>query len=574
MNILGISCYYHDSSACLLQSGVITAAVAEERFTRIKHDTSFPVNAIDFCLKEGGISIDDVDYIAFYEKPILKFERVLSQSIEGFPKTAKLFLRSMPSWFTEKFRVPHTVKKSLGYKGDVVFIEHHLSHAAGAFLPGPYKEAAIVTIDGVGEWTTTAHGVGKGNSVKLLKEINFPHSMGLFYSTMTAFLGFNVNNDESKIMALRAYGETSREKNKFYKKLKKVIKMNEDSSFSLDMSYFNYQIGDRMPSKKLSLLLELPVRKKEEELKKEHQDIAAATQLIYEDVFFSILNYVQKETKLDNLVLSGGCAMNSTANGRILEETSFKSFWIPPDTGDGGTSLGAAYFTYFSLFNKEKERKQIKNPYLGPKTTNEEVEKFLKENNIKHCRFKNEKELVDKTAELIHEDNILGWFQGRMEWGPRALGARSVLSNPCYKENKERMLKIKNRESFRPLCPAVCLEDADKYFEYENFSSSSSNFISMVYNVRKEWADKISAVVHQDNTVGLQTVEREYNRRYYDVIKKFGELSGIPVIINTSFNLGGEPIVNDPKVAYECMMETKLDYLIIEDFLIKRKDNL
>lgn len=573
MNILGISSYYHDSSACLLREGRVVCGVAEERFTRAKHDNRFPINAINFCLEEGGLSIDDIDYMAFYEKPVLKFERVLSQCIEGFPRTTKMFVKSMPLWFTEKLRIPHVLKKRIGYKGDVFFINHHLSHAAGAFYPSPFEEAAIVTIDGVGEWSTTAYGIGLSNDISIKEEIVFPHSMGLFYSTMTAFLGFKVNNDESKVMALRAYGELDRTKNNYYKKLKEVVTINEDGSFSLNIRYFTYHFKDKMPSYALTQLLNTPVRLEKEPINKEHKDIAAATQLIYEDVFFAILNHVQKQTKLENLVIAGGCAMNSTANGNILAETKFKNIWIPPDAGDGGTSMGAAYFAYHSLLGN-KNRHHLKNPYLGPKTNNKQVEAFLLENNIKYYKFKSEKELVEKTAQLIHDNKILGWFQGKMEWGPRALGARSVLSNPCHKENREKMLKIKKRENFRPLCPAVCKEDANTFFHYNNHSSESSNYISMVYSVRDEWIDKIAAVVHKDKTSGLQTVERDLNQRYYDVIKYFGKLSGVPIIINTSFNLGGEPIVNDPRVAYECMMETGLDYLVIEDFLIKREDNL
>ncbi len=571
-NILGISCYYHDSSAALLRDGIIVAAAQEERFTKKKHDTSFPINAIEFCLNSQGMTIDDVDHIAFYEKPILKFERFLSQSIEGFPKTAKMFLRDTPFWLTEKLRIPKTVKKQLNYKGNVFFIEHHSSHAAASFLPSPFKEAAIITVDGVGEWATTTWGEGKNNAINLSGQINFPHSLGLFYSTMTAFLGLKVNNDESKITALRAYGEENKAKNKFYKKLRQAIEIKEDGSFSFDMKYFSYHYKMKMPSCHLSKLLDCPIRKRDEKIEQKHKDIASATQLIYEEVLFNLLNYVQKETNQKNIVIGGGCALNGVANGKIINKTEFENAWINPDPGDGGTSVGAALYLYNCTL-KKKRNFVMENAYLGPEFTSEEIEKLLKEMKINYYTFENNQDMVKKVAELIYKDNIIGWFQGRMEWGPRALGGRSVLANPCNAKMRERLLKIKKREEFRPLCPAVCREDAHRYFELNEPLSRSTDFISMICPVKKEWQKKIPAVVHVDETAGLQTIKRKDNSLYYDLIKEFGKVSGIPMIINTSFNLGGRPIVNTPYDAYETMMKTGIDCLCIGRYLIYRNEN-
>ncbi len=571
MNILGISCYYHDSSVCLLQSGKVTAAAAEERFTRVKHDTSFPENAVSFCLKKGGISINDVDYIAFYEKPILKFERVLSQSIEGFPKTAKIFLKSMPSWFTEKLRIPQITKKTLQYKGDILFIDHHLSHAA-AFLLSPYKEGAVVTIDGVGEWTTTAYGVGREDSVKITKEINFPHSLGLFYSAVTAYLGFKVNNSEYKVMGLAAYGEQDKSKNIYYEKLKEVIKINSDGSFSLDMSFFDYRYKEKMPSSKMCHLLGGPVRKKEE-IDKRHKDIAAALQLTYEDVFLNLLNVVQKETGKENLVLGGGCGLNSVANGKILSRTNFKNVWIPPDPGDGGNSMGAACYAFSSILKKGRVN-SFSTPYLGPSFKNNEIADFLEDNNVNYSKFKSKEDKIKTVAKLISQGKVVAWFQGGMEWGPRALGARSILSDPTNKKMKEILnKKVKHREEFRPFAPVVCGDDVNTFFHCDENLSSSVYYMLMVYPIKKEYRDKIPSVVHADGSGRLQVIEREMNEEYHDLIKEFGQIAKIPILINTSFNIRGEPVVCTPYDAYKCMMGTGIDVLCMEDFLIYREEN-
>lgn len=573
MYILGISCYYHDSSAALLKDGIIVAAAQEERFTRKKHDTSFPLNAVKYCLKSQNITINDVDYIGFYEKPLLKFERVLSQHLEMFPRSFKTFLSSIPSWINEKLRVTRAIKKKLKYKKDVLFIEHHLAHAASTFLVSPFEEAAIVTTDGVGEWTTTTYGFGKGNEIELLKEIKFPHSIGLLYSTITAYLGFSVNNSEYKVMGLSPYGNMDKNTNEYYKKLKKVIDVKDDGSFRFDMKYFIFHYADRMPSKKLCRLLDGPTRKPESELTQRHKDIAAAVQLVTEEILTKILNHVNKTTKCDNLVLAGGVALNSVYNGKILTNTNFKKIWIQPDAGDGGTSIGAASYVYNTILGN-KRNYVFKNAYLGPKFSSEYVKSFLEKNNIKYKKFETDEELVKTTAKLIHENQVIGWFQLGMEWGPRALGARSILSNACDPKMQEILnLKVKHREKFRPFAPAVCEDDALKYFECDTPVPEPTDYMLMVYPIKKEYHKKIPAVTHVDGSGRLQTVRRHQNPSYYDLIKEFGKLSGIPIVVNTSFNIRGEPIVCTPYDAYKCMMGTGIDYLVMDKFLIKREDH-
>ena len=573
MYILGISCYYHDSSAALLKDGKIIAAAQEERFSRKKHDTSFPRLAIDFCLKSQNITIEEVNYIAFYEKPFLKFERLLSQHLQEFPKSLNTFIGSMPSWLNEKLRIINKIKKELKYKKDVFFIDHHMAHAA-SFLISPFKNAAIVTIDGVGEWTTTAYGIGKVNDIELKKEIKFPHSLGLLYSAITAYLGFTVNNSEYKVMGLAPYGTMNRKKNKYYEKLKKVIDIKDDGSYKLDMNYFVYTYKNRMPSKKLCNLLDGPIRRQESTLEERHKDIAAALQMILEDVVFKILNHVHKETKQNNLVISGGVALNSVMNGKILKNTKFKKIWAQPDPGDGGTSLTVAIYAYNTIL-KHKRKYLLDNPYLGPNYSREDIKKFLDENNIKYNEFEDDKEMIRIVTKLISENNVVGWFQLGMEWGPRALGARSILSNPCNPEMQEILnIKVKHREKFRPFAPVVCEDAAMKYFDCDKPIPLPTDFMLMVYPIKKKWRKKIPAVTHVDGSGRLQTIRIFQNQRYYDLIKEFGKLTGVPILINTSFNIRGEPIVCSPFDAYKCMMGTGIDYLIIDKFIIKRENNL
>jgi carbamoyltransferase len=573
MYILGISCYFHDASAALLKDGVIVAATEEERFTRKKHDTSFPINSIEYCLKKENISINDVRYIGFYEKPFLKFERILSQHVDNFPFSFKTFVNSMPIWIKEKLNLASKVRKTLGYKGDVLFIEHHLAHAASSFLISPFEKSAILTVDGVGEWSTTAYGIGEKNKINLMKDIIFPHSLGLLYSALTAYLGFSVNNSEYKVMGLSPYGNMNKETNEYYKRLMKTIDLKEDGSYKLNMEYFIYDYADKMPSRKLCKLLGGPIRKSEEEITQRHKDIAAALQLIFEEALFKILNYVHKETQCENIVIAGGSGLNSVANGKILTNTPFKKIWIQPNASDGGTSIGVASYIYHSILGN-KRNFIMNDAYLGPSYSDEEIKDFLDKNEINYHKFKNRTELVNETARLIFEDNVIGWFQGRMEWGPRALGNRSILSNPCNINMQEILnLKVKHREKFRPFAPVVCEDDASTYFDCDTPIPLPTDFMLMVYPVKKEWRKKIPSVTHVDGSGRLQTIRRKQNPLYYDLIKSFGKLSKIPILINTSFNIRGEPIICKPYDAYKCMMGTGIDYLIMGSFLIKREEN-
>jgi carbamoyltransferase len=573
MYILGLSFFYHDSSAALLKDGEIVAAAAQERFSRKKHDNSFPIDAIKFCLKNQNITINEVDYIGFYEKPIIKFERVLHQTIENFPKTFKTFISSMPSWLNEKLRVVRIIKKRLKYEGNILFVEHHIAHAAGAFLISPFKKSAILTVDGVGEWTTTAYGIGNDTAIYLKKEIRFPSSIGLLYSTLTAYLGFTVNNSEYKVMGLAAYGLMDREKNPYYKKLKKVIDIKEDGSYRLNMDYFVFHYSDRMPSKKLCRLLGGNVRKQEAEITQRHKDIAAALQLITEEILEKILIHVHKSTRCDNIVLAGGVALNSVYNGKILKNTPFKNVWIQPDPGDGGTSIGVASYIYTNIL-KNQRNYELKSAYLGPEFAPNEIRYYLDRKSVKYSYFESEKELIKTTSELIYANFVVGWFQGKMEWGPRALGSRSILSNPTNPKMQEILnVKVKHREKFRPFAPVICEDDVLIYFECDIPIPKPTGFMLMVYRIKKKWHEKIPAVTHVNGSGRLQTVRRPKNPIYYDLIKEFGKLSGIPILINTSFNIRGEPIVCTPKDAYRCMMGTGIDYLVIDRFLIKREDN-
>jgi len=564
MNILGISCFYHDAAACLMKDGIVVAAAEEERFTRKKHDTSFPINAINYCLKEGNITIGQVDYIGFYEKPLLKFERLLSQHLEMFPRSFWPFYKALPSWLNEKLRVPSIIRKRLKYNGDVLFLEHHLAHAASAFLVCPYDEAAILTVDGVGEWATASYGYGKGNEITLLKELKFPHSVGLLYSTVTAHLGFSVNNSEYKIMGMSPYGKPA-----YYDNFKKIAGIKEDGSIEFDMSYFDYHYKLTMPSKKFVEEFG-PIRKPNEEVAQHHKDIAASLQKITEDIIFKMLNHLYNETKMENLCMAGGVALNSVANGKITKNTHFKNVWIQPAASDAGASLGAAAYVYNTIFGN-KRKYVMKSAYLGPSFSTEYIKEFLDKNNVVYKEFKDDKSLIEATARLIYENNVIGWFQGRMEWGPRALGARSILSNAANPNMKDVLnKKVKHREHFRPFAPVISKEDVHEYFEIDK---DEELFMLFVYPFKEDKKNLVPSVVHVDGTGRLQTTSKEENYLYYSVIKEFEKLSGVPILVNTSFNIRGEPIVCTPEDAYKCMMGTGIDYLVIGKFLVKREDN-
>ncbi len=567
MYILGISCYYHDAAAAIIKDGIVIAAAEEERFTRKKHDTRFPINAINYCLNEAKITADKISYIGFYEKPMIKFERLMSQHFQMFPRSFPVFVKSVPSWLTEKLRVPTTIRKKLNYNGEILFVEHHMSHAASAYLVSPFKKSAIMTIDGVGEWATTTLGFGEGNKIRLMKEIHFPHSLGLLYSTVTAYLGFKVNNDEYKVMGLSAYGNPT-----YYDKFKKIIKVVDDGSYKLDMSYFVYHYKTSMPSNRF--IEEFgPARKNETSIDQRHKDIAASLQKITEEVIIKMANNLYKITKCENLCMAGGVALNSVANGKILKNTSFSNIYIQPAASDAGNSLGVAFYIYNTILGKERVFVQD-SAYFGPSFSNAEILDYLIKNKIEFTDLKNDENVAKKASELINNNKVVGWFQGRMEWGPRALGSRSILSNPCNPEMKNILnAKVKHREMFRPFAPAILEEDAKKYFDCDYPIPLPTDFMLMVYPIKKGKQNLLPSVVHVDGSGRLQTVRKSQNPRYYNVIKEFEKLSGVPIIINTSFNIRGEPIVCTPHDAYKCMMGTGIDCLIMENFLIFREDN-
>ncbi|MCS6915265.1 MAG: carbamoyltransferase [Myxococcales bacterium] len=573
MNILGVSCHYHDAAAALLRDGVIVAAAEEERFTRIKHDQSFPIHAIRYCLESQGLRIQDVDYIGFYEKPLLKFERVLCQHLESFPRSYRTFVSSLPSWLNEKIRLRRTLRKALGYRGSVLFLEHHMAHAASAFLVSPFERAAILTVDGVGEWTTASYGIGEGTRIHLRKDIRFPHSLGLLYSTITAYLGFSVNNSEYKVMGLSAYGNRDRATNPFYARLRDVVQVREDGSLRLDMSYFCYHYAERMPSQKLCDLLGGPAAPPDSVMTPRLQDIAAAVQLLTEDVLCRMLCHLHRETGCDNLVMAGGVALNSVFNGKILRLTPFRRVWIQPNASDAGTSIGAAAYIYHTLLGRPRHW-TLSSPYLGPSFSSAEIGAFLDQNGVRYQRLRSDEEIVETTARLVAEDHVVGWMQGRMEWGPRALGARSILANPLNPRMRDILNeKVKHRERFRPFAPVVCAEDADTYFECDSPLPAPCDFMLMVYPIRPAHRDRLPAVRHVDDSGRLQTIRRENNPLYYDTIRAFGRRTGVPMLVNTSFNIRGEPIVCTPLDAYRCMMGTGIDYLIMGDYCIRREDN-
>jgi carbamoyltransferase len=566
MYILGLSCFYHDAAACLLKDGKIVAAAEEERFTRIKHDINFPINAINYCLTQENIKINDVDFIGFYEKPLLKFERILHSHLEMFPWSFWTFFKTIPSWLNEKLKVPSIIRKKLHYNGEILFVDHHLAHAASCYLVSPFKKAAILTVDGVGEWSTTTYGYGEDNEIVLLKELQFPHSLGLLYSAVTAYLGFKVNNDEYKVMGLASYGKPV-----YYDEFMKIIDLKEDGSFKLDMSYFVYHYKLTMFGKKFIKTFGQP-RDPESEITERHNDIAASLQKVTEDVLFKILNHVYKETKSKNLCMAGGVALNSVANGKIVKNTPFRKMYIQPAASDAGTSLGVAMYIYNTILGK-KRTYVMENVYLGPEFSDEHIENFLKKQKIKFKTFSNDDELIKKTSELILNNKIVGWFQGRMEWGPRALGNRSILANACSSDMKDILNeKVKHREDFRPFAPVIPREDVKNYFEIDKYSENSP-FMLFVYPIKKNKHKAIPAVTHIDGSGRLQTIMEHENPRYYHLIREFEKLTGVPVLINTSFNIRGEPIVCTPENAYRCMMGTGIDYLVMGKYLIAREDN-
>ena len=594
-NILGISAFYHDSAATLIQNGKIIAAAQEERFSRKKHDEKFPKNAINYVLQEGKINLNEIDHIVFFEKPFLKFERLLETYLAFAPKGFKSFSLAMPVWLREKlfqkkylFDLLQELDKNFKDIKKIKFSEHHYSHAASAFYPSPFEEAIILTLDGVGEWATTTLAHGKGNQITILKEIHFPHSLGLLYSAFTYYTGFKVNSGEYKVMGLAPYGKP------IYKDLilENLIDLKEDGSFRLDMSYFNYATGLTMTNKKFEHLFGQPARKKEDEqLTQFHMDIAASIQAVTEEIVLRVTRYIAKEYNVKNLCMAGGVALNCVANGKILKDQTFENIWIQPAAGDAGGSLGAALAYWHQELNHKRKTNSddsMNGSYLGPSYENTTVEKELLSLNANFKKY-SEEELLKILASELSKEKTVGWFQGKMEFGPRALGARSILADPrSEKMQKELNLKVKFRESFRPFAPSVLSEDVNDWFDLK----TPSPYMLLVAEIKKEMQipmtieqdklfgieklnikkSKIPAVTHVDYSARIQTVHQKTNPRYYKLIKKFKEITGCSVLVNTSFNIRGEPIVCSIKDAFRCFMGTNLDILAIEDFVLFKSE--
>jgi carbamoyltransferase len=562
MNILGISCWYHDSAACLVRDGEIIAAAQEERFTRKKHDQDFPINAIKYCLKQGGITIDEVDHVGFYDKPFIKFERILLTYLATFPRSIPSFLKAIPIWLHQKLWLPQEIEKRLGYQGKVLFIEHHQSHAASAFYPSPFKEAAILTLDGVGEWATATHGIGKDKEIELFDTIKFPHSLGLLYSALTYYLGFKVNSAEYKVMGLAPYGEP-----KYYDKMmEELIDVKEDGSFWMNMKYFAYDYGLTMTNAKFDKLFGGPPRQPETKLDQHHKDLAASVQKVTETIVLRMADDIYKKTGMKNLCMAGGVALNCVANGKLIKQTPFEGFFVQPAAGDAGGAAGVALFLFHHILGN-KRMEPITHSYYGPEFSHEEIKEYLDSHNIKYHLLERQ-ELLEKTARLIDEQNVIGWFQGRMEFGPRALGNRSIIADARNPKNQEVVnLKIKFRESFRPFAPSVLAERCSDYFELDR----PSPYMLLVAQVHEK-KRVIPSVTHVDGSARIQTVTRDVNPLYYDLIKEFENQTGCPVIINTSFNVRGEPIVCTPHDAYMCFMRTNMDYLVMDRFLLDKKE--
>ncbi|MEW6407081.1 MAG: carbamoyltransferase [Patescibacteria group bacterium] len=597
MNILGISAYYHDSAACLVKDGNIIAAAQEERFTRIKHDSSFPENAIKFCLKEAKILPFNLDYVVFYDKPFLKFERLLETYIAFAPVGVKSFITSMPVWIKEKLFLPDILtkelnncfslnKKDVKWQDKFLFPQHHLSHQASAFFPSPYKEAAILTIDGVGEWATSSLGLGKDNNIELLYETHFPHSLGLLYSAFTYYLGFKVNSGEYKVMGLAPYGEPKYTKTI----LDNLIDLKEDGSFRLNLKYFNYCTGLTMTNERFNQLFGAKPRKPETSLTQKEMDLARSIQEVTEEAMLRMARFLKKETNQENLCLAGGVALNCVGNGKILKSNLFKNIWVQPASGDAGGALGAALVCWYQFLNNIRVSNNMDDSmngsFLGPSYSNDDIKDYLSKKQIPYD-FLEDAEFFKKAAFLLNQGKVIGWFQGRAEFGPRALGGRSIIADARNSQMQKTLnLKIKFRESFRPFAPSVLGERASDYFELD----CESPYMLLVADVQKHhrklldenskdlWGiDKLNlerssipAVTHVDYSARIQTVDPRRNERYYKLIKEFERISGCPVIVNTSFNVRGEPIVNSPEDAYRCFMRTNMDYLVLGNYLLDK----
>ncbi|MCM3871123.1 MAG: carbamoyltransferase [Pyrinomonadaceae bacterium] len=592
MYILGISAYYHDSAACLINDGHIVAAAQEERFSRKKHDHRFPSAAVEYCLQEARISPDEVDLVAFYDKPLLKFERLLETYIDYAPSGIRSFLMAMPLWLREKLWIREQIAKSANFRGKVLFTEHHESHAASAFFPSPFESAAVLTMDGVGEWATSSYGYGRGNELHLLKELHFPHSLGLLYSAFTYYTGFKVNSGEYKVMGLAPYGEP-----RYVQQiLDELIDLSEDGSLRLNMEYFNFAHGLTMTNGKFDKLFGGEPRKPEGRLTQREMDLARSIQEVTEEAMLRMARTVQRETGEKNLCLAGGVALNCVGNGRILREGPFDNVWIQPAAGDAGGALGAALSVWYQYLGNERDvaamcgdhRDAMRGAYLGPSVSNEEISAFIETTGANYRRI-DRPQLAEHVASLLAQEKVVGWFQGRMEFGPRALGARSILGDPRSPRMQSQMnLKIKFRESFRPFAPSILRERVSDYFEMD----CDSPYMLLVAPIRKDLRREMSeserelfgieklnavrstlpAITHVDYSARIQTVRREDHPAYYDVIAAFERQTGCPVVVNTSFNVRGEPIVCTPEQAYTCFMRTEMDCLVMEDYIITKEE--
>jgi carbamoyltransferase len=579
MNVLGISAYYHDSAACLLRDGLIVAAAQEERFTRRKHDARFPIHAARACLAQGGIGVDDLDCVAFYDKPFLKFERILETHLAFAPRGLPVFLQAIPLWLGEKLWVPDLIAGELGFKGKIVFPEHHESHAASAFFPSPFRQAAFLTLDGVGEWATASYGVGRDGQIRIIAELRFPHSLGLLYSAFTYFTGFRVNSGEYKLMGLAPYGEP-RYVRQIYDHL---VDLKADGSFRMNMEYFDYCAGLRMTSPRFDALFGGPPRKPESPLTQREMDLARSVQEVTEEVVLRMAATVKKETGERNMCLAGGVALNCVANGRLARSRLFERIWIQPAAGDAGGALGAACIAHHHHLGQPAPEKHgrdlLSGSYLGPAYDDDAIAAFLRQRGLPHQVLTTD-QLLESVAGLLTEEKVVGWFQGRMEFGPRALGNRSILGDARSPEMQRRMnLKIKFRESFRPFAPAVPAEKAGEWFDLEG----ESPYMLLVAEVRRDrqrrmtseeeqlWGidklnvvrSEIPAVTHVDYSARVQTVHRDDNPLFHSLLERFGEKTGCPVLVNTSFNVRGEPIVESPLDAYRCFMRTEMDVLVL-----------
>ena len=588
MNILGISAFYHDSAACLVQDGKIVSAAQEERFTRKKHDYRFPKNAVEYCLQSANLTIDNIDIVSFYDKPFLKFERLLETYLAYAPIGISSFMKAMPLWIKQKLWMKELIKQELNFNGTILFPEHHQSHAASAFFPSPFNDAAILTMDGVGEWTTTSYGVGEGNKINILADIKFPHSLGLLYSAFTYYTGFKVNSGEYKVMGLAPYGE-SKYVDLIYKE---IIDLKDDGSFKLNMKYFNYAAGLTMTNSKFHKLFGGEPRKPESTLTQREMDLARSIQDVTEEVMMRTAKHIRKITGKKYLCLAGGVALNCVANGKILRENIFDDIWIQPAAGDAGGALGAALFTWYQYLNNQRiitnKKDSMSGSYLGPEFNDDQIEKFLTSNSIEFEKLSTEA-IPERIADLLNDENVIGWFNGRMEFGPRALGARSIIGDARSPKMQSKMnLKIKFRESFRPFAPSVLEEKVDEYFELDRPSPYMLLVADVKKHRQKEMTDAeknyfginklnvvrsdIPAVTHVDYSARIQTVNKETNPLYHEMISEFDRKYNCGVIVNTSFNVRGEPIVCKPEEAYLCFMRTDMDYLLLGSFLLDKKN--